>query len=164
MVARKAAVWFVIVLVHGSVTILMPSLLLFADVEPPHSGSVGNVRLLGVIPGIIGVLIMFWSVVSLVIAGKGTPAPFDPPKALVIKGPYQFVRNPMYIGDLFVLLGEALFFESFVMLGYSLLMLSIWHLFVIGYEEPVLKRKFGESYERYCNSVPRWIPALRPYQ
>ena len=163
VIAVKAVVWFVIVLVHGTVTIFMPFVLLYADILP-LSDRLGVVRFVGVVPVFVGVLILLWSVCNLVVTGKGTPAPFDPPKGLVVTGLYRFVRNPMYVGDLLVLLGESLLFESFILLIYSLLILSICHLFVILYEEPILKRKFGESYEQYCNTVPRWITSRHPYK
>jgi protein-S-isoprenylcysteine O-methyltransferase Ste14 len=92
-------------------------------------------------------------------AGQGTPAPFDPPKALVVTGPYRYVRNPMYAGDVLVLLGESLLFGMSALLAYTLVMLGVFHLFVVWYEEPNLRRQFGTAYEAYREAVPRWIPA-----
>jgi protein-S-isoprenylcysteine O-methyltransferase Ste14 len=157
--AVKAVTWLVIALVHGTVTILLPGLLLYADLEPRPAG-VGVLRLLGVVPVAVGVLVLTASVWNLVTAGKGTPAPFDPPQALVVGGLYRFVRNPMYIGDLLVLWGESLLFGSPLLLAYSLLILAVCHLFVVLYEEPALRRTFGGAYARYSDAVPRWIPAV----
>jgi protein-S-isoprenylcysteine O-methyltransferase Ste14 len=91
-------------------------------------------------------------------AGKGTPAPVDPPKRLVVRGLYRFVRNPMYVGVLLALLGEAWFFRSRAVLVYAAIAFTWEHLFVVLYEEPALKRKFGETYSDYLTRTPRWIP------
>jgi protein-S-isoprenylcysteine O-methyltransferase Ste14 len=157
--AGRAVVWLVIALVHGTVTIFLPGLLLYADLEPRPAG-VGSLQLLGVVPVAMGVLVLTASVWNLVTTGKGTPAPFDPPRALVVGGLYRLVRNPMYIGDLLVLWGESLLFGSLLLLAYSLLILAVCHLFIVLFEEPALRRTFGGAYERYCDAVPRWIPAL----
>jgi len=94
--------------------------------------------------------------------GRGTPAPFDPPRRLVIRGPYRFVRNPMYVGAGLALAGAALFYESLPLLAYGGVFLLACHLFVLSYEEPTLKRTFGPDYEAYCHHVNRWRPRLRP--
>jgi len=96
-----------------------------------------------------------------VFIGKGTPAPFDPPRKLVIRGPYRFVRNPMYIGAGMTLAGAALFYESLSIFIYTCLFFLITHLFVVLYEEPTLRRTFGDEYETYFHRVRRWMPALR---
>jgi protein-S-isoprenylcysteine O-methyltransferase Ste14 len=160
MIAIRVVVWMVIVLVHGSVIVLIPYLLLCANIQL-FSGDLGVIRLLGFMPIVLGGLVVFWSVWDLTFTGKGTPAPFDPPKEVVVRRLYCFVRNPMYLGDLLVLVGESLLFESAILLIYAALMLCVFHLFVVLHEEPTLKRKFGESYERYRKVVPRWIPAWR---
>src|SRR5438445_5897548 len=97
--------------------------------------------------------------------GLGTPAPFDPPRQLVITGPYRFVRNPMYVGMGIALLGEAIVYPNLtlVMLGLIVVLWAAVTLFIIGYEEPTLRRMFGNDYEAYCRQVRRWIPRLRPW-
>ena len=97
--------------------------------------------------------------------GLGTPAPFDPPRRLVISGPYRFVRNPMYVGMGIALLGEAIVYPNLtlVMLGLIVVLWAAVTLFIIGYEEPTLRRMFGSDYEAYCRQVHRWIPRLRPW-
>jgi protein-S-isoprenylcysteine O-methyltransferase Ste14 len=90
--------------------------------------------------------------------GKGTPAPFDPPRKLVVRGPYRFLRNPMYVGAALAVGGAALFFESIQLLAFVALFLLTTHLFVVLYEEPTLKRTFGPEYEAYCQRVHRWWP------
>jgi protein-S-isoprenylcysteine O-methyltransferase Ste14 len=99
-----------------------------------------------------------WCIFTFVFVGKGTPAPFDPPRRLVIQGPYRWVRNPMYIGAALALAGAALFYQSLGLLGYAGLFLLITHLFVVTYEEPTLRRTFGKDYETYCGQAGRWWP------
>jgi protein-S-isoprenylcysteine O-methyltransferase Ste14 len=163
VIAVKVLVWTIIVLVHGSVLGLIPYLLIRTGIQL-IPGDLGMLRFLGVLPILAGGLLILLSAWDLTLAGKGTPAPFDPPKEFVVKSLYRFVRNPMYLGDLLVLIGESLVFESAFLVIYTLLMLCVFHLFVVLYEEPTLRRKFGESYERYRRVVPRWIPRLSAYK
>jgi protein-S-isoprenylcysteine O-methyltransferase Ste14 len=93
-----------------------------------------------------------------VVRGRGTAAPFDPPRAFVPSGPYRYVRNPMYIGGWLVLAGFGLLQRSASILLLSLGMLVAAHLFVVLVEEPGLRDRFGESYEAYCEGTRRWIP------
>ena len=97
--------------------------------------------------------------------GLGTPAPFDPPRRLVISGPYRWVRNPMYIGMAIALIGEAIVFPNLTVMILVMLavLFAIVSLFVMGYEEPTLRRMFGTDYENYSREVRRWIPRLRPF-
>ncbi len=97
----------------------------------------------------------FW---CFALRGKGTPAPIDPPKRLVAEGPYRIVRNPMYWGVAFVMMGEALAFHSLALAEIGVAFFAGTSLFVLLYEEPTLRRKFGAEYEVYCQLVPRWIP------
>jgi protein-S-isoprenylcysteine O-methyltransferase Ste14 len=90
----------------------------------------------------------------------GTPAPLDAPIFLVKAGPYQWVRNPMYLAVLAIVIGQAILFRSFLLLGYALLVWGVVHLFVVFVEEPSLRHQFSESYETYLQSVPRWLPRL----
>lgn len=97
--------------------------------------------------------------------GLGTPAPFDPPRRLVISGPYRWVRNPMYIGMGVALLGEAIVFPNItrLLLVMVVMLWGIISLFIILYEEPTLRRTFDGDYDEYCRSVHRWLPRLRPF-
>ncbi len=108
-----------------------------------------------------GAAIALWCVGSFIFIGKGTPAPFDPPRRLVIRGPYRLVRNPMYIGAAFALAGAALFYESVPLLTYGAALLLLSHLIVVFYEEPTLRRSFGPDYEAYCRHVRRWWPTVK---
>jgi protein-S-isoprenylcysteine O-methyltransferase Ste14 len=97
----------------------------------------------------------FW---GFAFVGGGTPAPIAPTKILVVKGLHRYVRNPMYIGVALAILGQAWLFHSLHILIYTACMLTVAHLFVVLYEEPTLRRQFGEEYDRYRATVPRWIP------
>jgi protein-S-isoprenylcysteine O-methyltransferase Ste14 len=100
----------------------------------------------------------FW---GFALIGSGTPAPIAPTKILVVKGLHRFVRNPMYLGVALVIGGQAWLFHSLHILIYMACMLTVAHLFVVVYEEPTLRRQFGEEYDRYRATVPRWIPNFR---
>jgi len=104
------------------------------------------------------ILACFW---SFTFTGRGTPVPTDPPKELVITGPYRYVRNPIYVGVLLIFLGHFLWFGYWALLIYTVSALIGVHFFVSLYEEPTLKRKFGTTYEEYLRRVPRWIPKVR---
>ena len=97
-------------------------------------------------------------IATFVVIGRGTPAPFDPPRQFVAVGPYRCVRNPMYIGGALLLAGFALYLRSGAALAFCLPWLLLAHIFVLAYEEPALREKFGAPYETYCRTVPRWIP------
>ena len=94
---------------------------------------------------------------------RGTPATFDPPKELVVGGPHRYVRNPMYVGIVSILAGEALLYEAGSILIYAAALALAFHLFVVVYEEPHLHGLFGDSYAAYLREVPRWIPRVRTY-
>ena len=144
------------IIVPGAVIALIPYLLLSRT--PPSFAQVGPFQIFGLIPMAIGAAIYLRCAWDFASAGKGTPAPIDPPKLLVVRGLYRFVRNPMYVGVLLALLGEALFFRSLAILVYAAIAFTWEHLFVVFYEEPALRRKFGESYSDYLARTPRWIP------
>jgi protein-S-isoprenylcysteine O-methyltransferase Ste14 len=109
----------------------------------------------------IGTLLALWCVFTLVSIGKGTAAPFDPPRRLVVRGPYRVVRNPTYIGAILAMIGLALFYASLSILIYAAVILVATHLLVTLYEEPTLRCSFGADYESYCRRVNRWWPRWR---
>lgn len=113
---------------------------------------------------ITGALVLLRCVWDFFAAGKGTLAPIDPPRFLVVRGLYRFTRNPMYNGVIALILGEAWLFRSIGLAKYALLVLILFHLFVVLYEEPVLESQFGESYRAYRRAVPRWGFTTRPFQ
>jgi protein-S-isoprenylcysteine O-methyltransferase Ste14 len=153
---------FFTLLFPGTVTVLLPYLII--DRATVTLDSAWELpQYLGFLLVVIGAAVLFWSIVDFAIHGRGTLAPVDPPKKLVVHGPYRYVRNPMYVGVLTVLLGEAAFFGSTSLLWYAILVLAVFVAVILGYEEPQLREQFGESYARYVGSVRRWIPG-RPYR
>src|SRR5213075_918189 len=139
----------------GFVLVYLPARFLsWSGIVAP--ATTGAPQVAGMIMVTIGTVIALWCVFTFVFIGKGTPAPFDPPRRLVIRGPYRFVRNPMYIGAGLALAGAALFYESLPLLGYISFFFLATHLFVVGYEEPALRRTFGQEYEAYCDRIRRW--------
>ncbi len=104
---------------------------------------------------------ILWCFWDFTFKGRGTPLPLDPPKELVATGPYRYVRNPIYVGVLVIVMGYFLWFKSVWMIVYAVIAFLGVHLFVIFYEERTLKKKFGMVYENYCKSVPRWIPKFK---
>jgi protein-S-isoprenylcysteine O-methyltransferase Ste14 len=150
------SVFFTIV-VPGTVTVLIPYLILTG------SGGAwpmpwGALQYLALAPIAVGAGILFRCIWDFARVGRGTLAPVDPPRELVVQGLYRYVRNPMYLGVLFLLLGEAAFFASDGLLYYAIAWFVMTHVVVVFYEEPALQRRFGESYESYCRSVHRWLP------
>jgi protein-S-isoprenylcysteine O-methyltransferase Ste14 len=119
----------------------------------------GLLHVLGLVAATFGVSILLRCIWEFMVRGRGTLAPVDPPTQLVVRGLYRYVRNPMYLGAFTLLLGEAALFESSVVLLYAVAWFAIVNLIVLFYEEPVLHRRFGDSYERYLRSVNRWVPA-----
>jgi protein-S-isoprenylcysteine O-methyltransferase Ste14 len=111
-----------------------------------------------------GIIVMFSGFFILIICilrfateGKGTLSPIDPTKKLVIKGLYKYSRNPMYVGVVLLLIGEAVFWQSFVLAGYAVVVFVVFNLFIRFHEEPRLKKDFGTEYEQYLQKVRRWL-------
>ena len=144
----------------GLLLIYVPARLL-AWTGISHPASIEIPQLLGMSAGAIGALIALWCILTFALIGRGTPAPFDPPRRLVVRGPYRFVRNPMYLGAGLALAGAGLFYGSLFLLGYAGFFLLVCHVFVIIYEEPALRSTFGSEYEIYCRKVGRWRPVVR---
>ncbi len=119
----------------------------------------GKLEYLGYLLILIGVIIYSWSAARFVVEGRGTPIPLAAPENFVAVGPYRYVRNPMYLGVLTVVFGQALLRQSPAVLLYGFLLFGMFHLFVVWYEEPNLQRRFGESYRSYLLHVHRWWPS-----
>lgn len=149
-------------LVPGTVAVLIPYRLAS---RAPLGPGFGPVRLAVAIPAFIsGGLIYSWCLWDFATAGRGTPAPIDPPKHLVVRGLYRYVRNPMYLGVLLVVGGWAALSWSRSVLAYGIALALLFHLFVLLVEEPTLRRQFGSAYDAYCGRVGRWLPAPRKGQ
>ena len=162
MTAFKTVLWSIFV--PGTITVVVPYLLLSSNDDSLriNLSQFQYLRYLGLIPIAVGVVIYIWCAWNFTFIGKGTPAPFDPPKELVVKGPYRYVRNPMYVFVALTLIGEAILFETTRLLIFAAVAVIFCHLWVVLYEEPTLRRKFGESYRGYCERVSRWLPRLPP--
>jgi len=119
----------------------------------------GALPLIGLAVAGVGALVVLTCIFAFALRGKGTPAPFDPPRRLVQAGLYRHVRNPMYAGDGLIVLGVGIYFGSLAVVGYAACFLLAAHLFVCLYEEPKLRRLFGPEYDDYCATTPRWLPA-----
>ena len=141
----------------GLLLIFLPDRILDSTgITPP--ADVGAWQVAGMLLGASGAALALTCILTFVFIGRGTPAPFDPPRRLVRRGPYRLIRNPMYLGAGLALAGAALFYQSIPLLGYAAVFLTITHLFVVLYEEPALRRTFGRDYEAYCRRVGRWWP------
>lgn len=114
----------------------------------------------GVLVAGLGIALALACAATFVVLGRGTPAPFDPPRELVPEGPYRYVRNPMALGAVAAAAGAGLALRSFGILLLALAMAALLHLFIVVYEEPTLERKFGDAYRAYREATPRWIPRL----
>jgi protein-S-isoprenylcysteine O-methyltransferase Ste14 len=141
----------------GLLLIFLPSRIVSATgiVRP---SSVGVWQVAGILLGACGAALALACILTFVFVGSGTPAPFDSPRRLVVRGPYRLVRNPMYLGAGLALSGAALFNQSTALFGYAGLFLLVTHLFVVTYEEPTLRRTFKGEYEDYCRRTNRWRP------
>jgi len=113
---------------------------------------------------VIGLMPALESMRRFVVVGRGTLFPAVPTEHLVVSGFYRYVRNPMYVGILLALGGESLLFRSRSLAEFACWLWIGFHLFVLGYEEQTLNRRYGEEYLRYWRNVPRWIPRITPWQ
>jgi protein-S-isoprenylcysteine O-methyltransferase Ste14 len=143
------------VLLPGTVTVLVPGLIVANGRLEIQWNSW---RLLALVPLITGLGILLRCIWDFAVSGRGTLAPIDPPKDLVVRGLYRYVRNPMYVGVLLILFSEACLFDARSLLLYAFGCFLVVHAFVVLYEEPHLRRRFGESYVSYCEKVNRWLP------
>ncbi len=131
--------------------------------QPPLLGS-SLLRVAGAALIAVGTPALLDSFARFALQGLGTPAPIFPTRHLVVTGLYRHVRNPMYVGVVSVIVGQGLLLGSARVLDYGVLVWLAFSLFVIGYEEPTLRRTFGAEYERFCANIPRWIPRLHPWR
>jgi len=153
---------FFVLLLPGSVAGYFPLEILRSEnqlrIPAPGPSSISAAILV-----VVGAIVLLRCVWDFFATGKGTLAPVDPPRVLVAGGLYRFTRNPMYNGVFAVIAGEAWLFGSVSLIEYALLVLVLFHLFVVFYEEPELTSQFGESYGVYRRAVPRWGFRTRPF-
>jgi protein-S-isoprenylcysteine O-methyltransferase Ste14 len=151
-------------------TVLLPGV--FAGYLPWRFFGLAHVRLslqspvhvLGLLCIGLGAVLLGTCIWEFARTGRGTLAPVDPPRELVVRGLYRYVRNPMYLSVTMIVLGELLLTRSRPLLVYWAVWFIAVNLFVIGYEEPTLRRRFGAAYERYTLEVGRWLPRFRSRQ
>lgn len=129
----------------------------------PALGGIEPLRWVGILLLVLGGVLLVETFARFALQGRGTPAPLYPTETLVVSGSYRFVRNPMYVAVVSLILGQALLLGNVAVLAYGAATWLIVHLFVIAYEEPTLARSFGPQYQRYAANVRRWIPRLTPW-
>jgi protein-S-isoprenylcysteine O-methyltransferase Ste14 len=149
-----------LLLAPGVVAGLIPWWLTGWEVEDPTSFW-APVRLVGAVLIIAGAAVLLHAFARFVVEGIGTPAPIAPTERLVVGGLYRYVRNPMYLAVLATVVGQALLLGRLELLAYAAVLAAAFGAFVHWYEEPTLRRRFGEEYDAYCRSVPAWIPRGR---
>lgn len=156
-----------ILILPGTVAVVVPAVILWltGTARNPFDGSTLGLGLL-VLAGLaigLGLKLAVVTVRAFRDLGRGTPAPWDPPKSFVVAGVYRHVRNPMITGMILILLGEAALFRSWPLLAWALFFFAANLVYIPLVEEPGLVRRFGAAYERYRRNVPRWIPRWSPW-
>jgi protein-S-isoprenylcysteine O-methyltransferase Ste14 len=131
-------------------------------VKAPLAG-IFSFRVLGGLLIAAGLYVLLDSFARFAFRGLGTPAPIFPTRHLVVSGLYRYVRNPMYLAVLSLILGQGLVFGDVHVLEYGIAVWTAFYLFVRVYEEPTLRNTFGPEYEDFCTNVSRWIPRMRPW-
>ena len=157
-----------LLILPGNVLVVIPALILWATGDGAYALDLGTLqhwRFWATVGcATVGLVLAVWTCRELLTTGKGTPAPWAPPKKLVVRGPYRHVRNPMISGVLFLLGAEALFFGSRPLAGWLALFFLANAIYLPLFEEKGLERRFGSDYARYKASVPRWLPRLTPWR
>ena len=151
-----------ILILPFTVIVIVPYYLYRPD-EKMISNSLAT-KIFGGIFLVLGLTLFLYALYLFKTIGKGTVAPWSPKQKLIIVGPYQYCRNPMITGVLFILVAEALILHSTSILWWAVAFFFINTLYFIALEEPTLAEKFGEDYRRYKQHVPRWIPRINPYK
>jgi protein-S-isoprenylcysteine O-methyltransferase Ste14 len=151
-----------LIIAPGFVAGLVPWWLSRWRLGPPFFG-IPAFRFAGGILMVLGMFGLLDSFIRFAVQGIGTPAPVFPTRHLVVTGLYRFVRNPMYVAVLAIILGQGFVLGSVMLIEYGAVVWLLFHLFVLAYEEPTLRAKFGSEYTVFCAEVPRWIPRLSPW-
>jgi protein-S-isoprenylcysteine O-methyltransferase Ste14 len=153
-----------IVLLPGTVTVIVPAVILAGDDGGWGDGAAALVALAGgTLLVAAGLALWAWTVGLFARVGRGTLAPWDPTRRLVVAGPYRHVRNPMITGVLAILVGEALAFGSSGLAIWAAAFFVINTTYFVASEEPGLEKRFGEEYRAYKAAVPRWLPRRTPW-
>lgn len=146
-----------LILQPGLVVAAVPFILLRGRFQEILDQTLDLLSFIGIFIIILGLFVVLYCIYRFIIEGRGTLSPIDRTKELVVQGLYKHSRNPMYVGILLILIGEALFAKSLVLFGYMLLVFLVFHLFVIFVEEPRLMKDFKEKYRIYTKEVNRWL-------
>ena len=156
-----------IIVLPGTVLIFIPAAILLVTQDSRFAPGLASPTQiwfwLALLAATIGLALSGWAVTLFMKFGQGTPAPWDPPKRLVIQGPYRYVRNPMITGALLVLLAEAILFQSLPIATWMTVFLIGNAIYFPLIEENGLEQRFGDEYREYKTHVPRWIPRLRAW-
>ncbi len=153
---------FFTLLMPGTVTILIPYLIVGGS--PMARVSADPVRWVpAIVLGIAGLTGLLYCIWGFAFYGRGTLAPVRPPELLVIQGLYRYTRNPMYMSILGILLAESILLRSQELLIYAAIVFVLFAGFIRIYEEPHLRRQYGDTYAEYCRSVPRWGITFRSF-
>ena len=156
-----------IIILPGTALVFVPGAILWLSAGSPAAMAPAGLAQprfwIGLLLAVIGLAFAAWTVRLFLTAGEGTPAPWDPPKKLVVRGPYRHVRNPMITSVLLMLGAESLLSGSWHLAGWMLVFFLLNAIYFPLFEEPGLERRFGEDYQRYKANVPRWMPSWRPW-
>ena len=155
------AVFFTIT-IPGAVVIGVPYWILRRS-DPLTAPRPSLLTVVAALVGLASVGALLHSICGFAVHGRGTLAPVDAPKVLVVRGLYRHTRNPMYLAVVCILLAEGILFSSYGVLTYAAICFVLFHLFVVFYEEPRLRTQFASAYDRYCQAVPRWRVRPAPY-
>jgi len=156
-----------IIILPGTALVYVPLLIVWFSRHSAYAAAWPDTRLFSFWPGLamlcLGLALAAWTVRLFLYFGEGTPAPWNPPKKLVVRGPYRHVRNPMITSVLIMLAAEALIFHSWPLAGWLLFAFLANAVYFPLVEERGLKKRFGDAYLQYKRHVPRWLPRLRPW-
>ena len=157
-----------IIILPGTALVIVPGVILWSTASTGFAGALAEPGQLqfwaGLLTSGFGLFFGIWTARLFVTIGKGTPAPWDPPRKLVVKGPYRHVRNPMITSVLFMLLGESLLLQSWPLAGWGIFFFAANSIYFPLLEEKGLERRFGQDYRMYKKHVPRWVPRIRPWE
>ncbi len=157
-----------IIILPGTALVFVPAAILFVAKNTNYSHQLagpGQLAFwLALMAASLGLGLAFWTVKLFIKFGQGTPAPWDPPKKLVVRGPYRHVRNPMITSVLLMLFAEAALLLSWPIAAWMLVFFITNAVYFPLFEEKGLEKRFGDDYREYCTHVPRWIPQLRPWE
>jgi protein-S-isoprenylcysteine O-methyltransferase Ste14 len=152
-----------LVIAPGTLAVYVPWTLSRWHMAPPLLGFF-PFRVIGGLLIALGLPVLLDSFARFAIQGLGTPAPIAPPQHLVVTGLYRYVRNPMYVAVTSLIFGQGLLFGNVSILEYGLVVWLGFHIFVLAYEEPTLRGKFGDDYKAFCANVRRWWPRVKPWR